>query len=63
MSNHQLLWLGNANAEKNITDALDLLATATVHGLKPKNYDTETLRQKLQPALKLKPIPTRISAI
>ncbi|WP_235187656.1 L,D-transpeptidase family protein [Methylobacter tundripaludum] len=55
MSNHQLLWLGNANAEKNITDALDLLATATVHGLKPKNYDTETLRQKLQPALKLKP--------
>jgi len=55
MSNHQLLWLGNANAEKNITDALDLLATATVHGLKPKNYDTETLRQKLQSALKLKP--------
>ncbi len=54
LSNRQLLWLGNANAEKNITDTLDLLATATVHGLKPKNYDTETLRQKLQPALKLK---------
>jgi len=54
LSNRQLLWLGNANAEKNITDALDLLATATIHGLKPKNYDTETLRQKLQPALKLK---------
>jgi len=54
LSNHQLLWLGNANAEKNITAALDLLATATAHGLKPKNYDTETLRQKLQPALKLK---------
>ena len=55
MSNHQLLWLGNANAEKNITDALNLLTNAAVHGLKPKNYDTETLRQKLQPALTLKP--------
>lgn len=55
LSNHQLLWLGNADAEKNIIGALDLLANAAVHGLKPKNYDTETLRQKLQPALKLKP--------
>jgi len=55
LSNHQLLWLGNANAEKNITDALNLLAHAADHGLKSKNYDTETLRQKLQPALKLKP--------
>ncbi|HEY8159579.1 MAG TPA: L,D-transpeptidase family protein [Methylobacter sp.] len=54
-SNHQLLWLGTANAEKNITDALNLLAHAADHGLKSKNYDTETLRQKLQPALKLKP--------
>ncbi len=55
MSNHELLWLGNANAEKNITDALNLLANAADHGLKSRNYDTETLRQKLQPALKLKP--------
>ncbi|MGZ5055778.1 MAG: L,D-transpeptidase family protein, partial [Methylobacter sp.] len=55
MSNHQLLWLGNANAEKNITEALNLLAHAADHGLKSKNYDTETLRQKLPSALKLKP--------
>ncbi len=55
MTNHQLLWLGNENSEKNIAVALNLLAKATVHGLNPKNYDTDTLRQKLQPALKLKP--------
>ncbi|MGZ8157919.1 MAG: L,D-transpeptidase family protein [Methylobacter sp.] len=55
MSNHQLLWLGNADAEKNITGALDLLASAATQGLKPQNYDTETLRQKLPLALKLKP--------
>jgi murein L,D-transpeptidase YcbB/YkuD len=55
MSNHQLLWLGNADTEKNITEALVLLANATVHGLNPKNYDTETLWQKLQLTLKLKP--------
>jgi murein L,D-transpeptidase YcbB/YkuD len=55
MSNHQLLWLGTANAEKSITDALNLLAHAPDHGLKSKNYDTETLRQKLPSALTLKP--------
>ncbi|MFZ2404356.1 MAG: murein L,D-transpeptidase, partial [Methylobacter sp.] len=55
LSNHQLLWLGNADAEKNITGALDLLASAATQGLKPQNYDTETLRQKLPSALKLKP--------
>ncbi|HEY8035550.1 MAG TPA: L,D-transpeptidase family protein [Methylobacter sp.] len=55
MSNHQLLWLGNNDSAKNITAALDLLSNAAVHGLNPKNYDTETLRQKLEPALKLKP--------
>lgn len=55
MSNHQLLWLGNANAEKNITDVLNLLANATSHGLNPKNYDADPLRQKLLSILKLKP--------
>lgn len=55
MSNNQPLWLGNANSEKNITDALNLLANAAVHGLNPKNYDAESLQQKLQTALKLKP--------
>lgn len=54
-SNHLLLWLGNPKAEKNITDALALLADVAVHGLNPKNYDTETLRKKLPYALKLKP--------
>jgi murein L,D-transpeptidase YcbB/YkuD len=55
LTNHQLLWLGNPDAEKIINDVLVLLANATVHGLNPKNYDTETLWQKLQPVLKLKP--------
>jgi murein L,D-transpeptidase YcbB/YkuD len=63
MSNHQLLWLGTANAEKNITDALNLLAHAADHGLKSKNYDTETLRQKLPSALKLKPDAYKESAL
>ncbi|MDO9423084.1 MAG: L,D-transpeptidase family protein [Methylobacter sp.] len=55
MSNRQLLWLGNRNTEKNITEELNLLANAANHGLNPKNYDTESLQQKLQLALKLKP--------
>jgi murein L,D-transpeptidase YcbB/YkuD len=63
LSNHQLLWLGTANAEKNITDALNLLAHAPDHGLKSKNYDTETLRQKLPSALKLKPDTYKESAL
>jgi murein L,D-transpeptidase YcbB/YkuD len=63
MSNHQLLWLGAANAEKNITDVLNLLAHAADHGLKSKNYDTETLRQKLPSALKLKPDAYKESAL
>ncbi len=54
MSNHQLLWLGNEDSEKNITAALNLLTNATIHGLNPKNYDTNTLQQKLQSSLKLK---------
>ncbi len=55
MTNHQLLWLGNAEAEKNSIAALDLLADASVHGLNPKNYDAEPLQKKLQSALKLRP--------
>ena len=55
MSNYQLLWLGNKDSEKNINDALALLANAAVHGLNAKNYDAETLKQKLPDALKLKP--------
>ncbi|WP_432740963.1 L,D-transpeptidase family protein [Methylobacter sp. G7] len=55
MSNHQLLWLGNRNTEKNITDGLNLLAKAADHGLNPKNYDIETLQRNRQIALLLKP--------
>jgi murein L,D-transpeptidase YcbB/YkuD len=55
MADYQLLWLGNDHSEKNIADALHLLANASVHGLNPINYDTETLRQKLIPALNLEP--------
>ncbi|MGZ8192471.1 MAG: L,D-transpeptidase family protein [Methylobacter sp.] len=55
MADYQLLWLGNDHSEKNIADALHLLANASVHGLNPINYDTETLRQKLIQALSLEP--------
>jgi murein L,D-transpeptidase YcbB/YkuD len=54
LTNHQLLWLDNENTEKNIADVLDLLTNAAVHGLNSKNYDAETLRQKLPLTLKLK---------
>ncbi|MDD5413121.1 MAG: L,D-transpeptidase family protein [Methylobacter sp.] len=53
MTGHELVWLGNDDSEKNITDALNLLANASVQGLNPANYDAETLRRKLQSALKL----------
>lgn len=53
MTDHELVWLGNDDSERNITDALNLLASAPAQGLNPANYDTETLRRKLKPALKL----------
>ncbi len=53
LSGNQLLWLGNANSEKNIHDALGLLANAASHGLNPANYDADVLQQKLPAALKL----------
>ena len=49
----QLLWLGNAYAEKNILEVLDLLDSASTNGLNAANYDTRTLRQKLPVALTL----------
>ncbi|MDO9169467.1 MAG: L,D-transpeptidase family protein [Methylobacter sp.] len=55
IENHQLLWLGNRNTEKNIADGLNLLAKAADHGLNPKNYDIETLQRNRQIALLLKP--------
>lgn len=53
LSGNQLLWLGNANASKNIHDALGLLASAAIHGLNPANYDVDVLQQKLPAALSL----------
>ncbi len=53
ITNNQLLWLGNAAAEKNILEVLDLLDSASTNGLNAANYDTQTLRQKLPVALTL----------
>ena len=53
MADDQLLWLGNAQAEKNILEVLDLLDNAADNGLSATNYDTNILHQKLPSALKL----------
>ena len=55
MSGHDLLWLGNAQSEKNINDALNVLENASASGLNPTRYDTQKLRQKLPSALKIAP--------
>jgi murein L,D-transpeptidase YcbB/YkuD len=52
-TDYQLLWLGNASAEKNILEVLDLLDSATANGLDPVNYDSQMLRQKLPSALNI----------
>ena len=53
MSGHNLLWLGNAKAQKNIDDTLKLLESASVNGLNSASYDTQTLRRKLPSALNI----------
>jgi len=53
ITDYQLLWLGNAQAEKNILEALDLLDSAAANGLDPANYDSQMLRQKLPSALNI----------
>lgn len=53
LTDHQLLWLGNANSEKNINDALNMLASAPLHGLNPAHYDVDMLRQKSVAVLQL----------
>ena len=53
MANDRLLWLGNAQSEKNILEVLDLLDNAAGSGLIVTHYDTDTLHQKLPAALKL----------
>ncbi|MDD5269329.1 MAG: L,D-transpeptidase family protein [Methylococcales bacterium] len=51
INSNNLLWLGNAQAEKNIGDVLNLLESASANGLNLTRYDTQTLRQKLPSAL------------
>ncbi|MDD1628051.1 MAG: hypothetical protein LUQ26_11360, partial [Methylococcaceae bacterium] len=52
-TDYQLLWLGNASAEKNILEVLNLLDSASSNGLDPVNYDSQMLRQKLPFALRI----------
>ena len=51
INGNNLLWLGNAQAKKNIVDVLNLLENASANGLNLAHYDTQTLRQKLPSAL------------
>ncbi|MDD5463479.1 MAG: L,D-transpeptidase family protein [Methylococcales bacterium] len=53
MAGYQLLWLGSPQARINITEVLNLLNGASASGLNAKNYDGDTLYQKLPSALKL----------
>jgi len=55
MAGYKLLWLGNAQTEKNSVDALKLLENASVNGLNSTSYDTQTLRQRLPAALTIAP--------
>jgi len=62
MTDYQLLWLGNAQAKKNIVEVLNLLNGASMSGLNAADYDAYTLHQKLQSALKLAPDNYRLLA-
>ena len=55
MAGYNLLWLGNAQAEKNIVDVLNLLENASINGLNSTSYDTQTLQQRLPSALNIAP--------
>lgn len=50
---YKLLWLGQANADKTISDALTLLDNAAADGLLPERYEVALLKQKLPAALAL----------
>ena len=52
-ADYQLLWLGNLNTEKNITDALSVLANAGSDGLNKDHYDTAQLQEQYQKMLSL----------
>jgi len=55
MTGNKLLWLGNAQAKKNIVDVLNLLENASANGLNSTSYDTRTLQQRLPLALSIAP--------
>ncbi len=55
MAGNNLLWLGNAQAKKNILDVLNLLENASVNGLNSTSYDTQSLQQRLPSALTIAP--------
>ncbi len=55
LAGYKLLWLGSPQAEKNTTEVLKLLESASVNGLNSTTYDTQTLQQKLPAALTIAP--------
>ena len=55
MAGNNLLWLGNAQAKKNILDVLNLLENASVNGLNSTSYDTQSLQLRLSSALTIAP--------
>ncbi len=55
LNNYAPLWLNNPQAEKNVTDVLNVLANAAAQGLNAETYSTRELQQKLPAILLLKP--------
>lgn len=50
-SGYPLLWLGRAQTDKNVADALALLQDAAVNGLNKRDYGIDALQEKRQAAL------------
>lgn len=61
--NYKLLWLGNKENFKNVTDALDLLKHSANQGLDPADYDSEKLRNQFNIAQSLAPSAYRELAL
>jgi murein L,D-transpeptidase YcbB/YkuD len=45
-NNNDLLWLNNAQTEKNVGDVLAILSNAAAEGLNPEDYSLSLLKQK-----------------
>ena len=52
-TDNKLLWLGDALAEQNILQVIDLLDSSADNGLNVANYDSNGLREKLPAVLKV----------